>query len=62
MNTYIFILLAFSFSSYYSFSVGDLGSLGLDLVPIIGNIKSAYELYTGEDLITGEKLTSIERI
>ena len=61
MNAYIFIWFAFSFSSSYSFSVGDLASLGLDLVPIIGNLKSAYELYTGEDLITGEKLTSIER-
>ena len=54
MNTYIFILFAFSFSSYYSFSVGDLASLGLDLIPIIGNLKVLMN-YIQEKTLSQEK-------
>ncbi|WP_027088443.1 pre-toxin TG domain-containing protein [Cohnella panacarvi] len=33
-----------------------MGSLALDLLPIIGQVKSAIELATGENLVTGEEL------
>ncbi len=61
MRTFIFILFSFAFSSYYSFSLGGLVSFGLDFVPGVSSVKGAYEAYTGEDPITGEKLSNAER-
>ena len=61
MRTSIFILFAFVFSSYYSFSLGGLVSSALDFVPGVSSVKGAYETYTGEDPITGEKLSNAER-
>lgn len=39
----------------------DAASLTLDLIPIIGNAKAAYEATTGKDPITGRKLADWER-
>ena len=61
MRTFIFILFTFAFSSYYSFSLGGLVSSALDFVPGVSSVKGAYETYTGEDPITGEKLSNAER-
>ena len=61
MRTFIFILVAFVFSSYCSLSLGGLVSTALDFAPGVSSIKGAYEAYTGEDLITGEKLSYAER-
>ena len=61
MRTSIFILFAFVFSSYYSLSLGGLVSTALDFVPGVSSVKGAYEAYTGEDPITGEKLSNAER-
>ena len=61
MRTSIFILFAFVFSSYYSFSLDGLASFALDFVPGVSSVKGAYEAYTGEDPITGEKLSNAER-
>ncbi len=61
MRTFIFILFSFAFSSYYSFSLGGLVSFGLDFVPGVSSVKGVYEAYTGEDPITGEKLSNAER-
>ena len=61
MRTFIFILFSFAFSSYYSFSLGGLVSSALDFVPGVSSVKGAYETYTGEDPITGEKLSTAER-
>ena len=61
MRTFIFILFSFAFSSYYSFSLGGLVSSALDFVPGVSSVKGAYETYTGEDPITGEKLSNAER-
>ena len=61
MRAFMFILFTLAFSSYYSFSLGDLTSLALDFVPGVSSIKGAYEAYTGEDPVTGEKLSNTER-
>ena len=61
MRAFMFILFTLAFSSYYSFSLGDLTSLALDFVPGVSSIKGAYEAYKGEDPITGEKLSNTER-
>ena len=59
MNTFmIFILIL---NSALSISIKELTSTTLDFIPIIGNLKSVTEAYSGEDLITGEKLSVIER-
>jgi len=39
-----------------------LGSMALDFVPVVSNIKSAIEAVTGEDKITGEKLGPLARV
>jgi len=41
--------------------LGTFLSLALDFVPIIGDIKGVIEGITGRDLITGQKLTPLER-
>ena len=61
MRTVIFILFAFAFSSYYSFSLGGFASTALDFIPGVSSVKGAYEVFTGEDAITGEKLSYTER-
>ena len=61
MRSFITILFTFAFSSYYSLSLGGLVSSALDFVPVVSNIKGAYEAYSGEDPITGEKLSEAER-
>lgn len=33
----------------------------LDIIPIVGNVKSGIEAVTGHNLLTGEELTEIER-
>ena len=61
MRAFMFILFTFAFSSYYSFSLGGLTSFALDFVPGVNSLKGAYEVFTGEDPITGEKLSYTER-
>ena len=61
MRAFMFILFTFAFSSYYSFSLGGLTSFVLDFVPGVNSLKGAYEVFTGEDPITGEKLSYTER-
>jgi hypothetical protein len=34
--------------------------VGLDLIPYVGAARSAYELFTGENMVTGEKLTTFD--
>jgi len=36
-------------------------SIGADLAPIVGNVKSAVEVVSGKDAITGEKLSATDR-
>ncbi len=43
-------------------SINDIASFGLDFFPIIGNMKSFLEAVSGEDIITEEKLSELERI
>jgi len=38
------------------------GSMALDFIPVVGNIKSGIEAMTGRDIVTGEKLSSTDRI
>ena len=61
MRAFILILFTFVFPSYYSLSLGGLVSSAIDFVPVIGNIKSAYEAISGKDMITGEELSDVER-
>ena len=42
-------------------SAGDFFSLALDNIPIIGNVKSGIELFTGKDLVTQEELNEIDK-
>ncbi|WP_351019118.1 pre-toxin TG domain-containing protein [Shewanella sp. AC91-MNA-CIBAN-0169] len=42
-------------------SLGQQGlSLGLDVAPVVGGVKGGAQVFTGEDLITGEKLSRWE--
>lgn len=42
-------------------SLGQQGlSLGLDVAPVVGGVKGVAQVFTGEDLITGEKLSRWE--
>ena len=44
-----------------SFSIGLMVlDVGLDLVPGVGAVRSAYEIFTGKNLVTGEMLTAVE--
>ena len=61
MRAFIFILFTFVFPSFYSLSLGGLISSAIDFVPVVGNVKSAYEAMTGKDMITGEELSDVER-
>ncbi len=36
-------------------------SMVLDFIPVVGTVKGVIEAFTGEDLITGEKLSPLER-
>ena len=56
-----FLIFLFSLSFIFSISVKDLASSALDFVPIVGNIKSLGEAITGKDIVTGEKLSGVER-
>ncbi|MBM6617228.1 pre-toxin TG domain-containing protein, partial [Bacillus suaedaesalsae] len=38
------------------------GSMGLDMIPVVGNIKSGLEAIMGRDLVTGQKLSTADRI
>ncbi|MBM6619980.1 pre-toxin TG domain-containing protein, partial [Bacillus suaedaesalsae] len=38
------------------------GSIGLDMIPVVGNIKSGLEAIMGRDLVTGQKLSTADRI
>ena len=61
MRAFIFILFTFVFPSFYSLSLGGLVSSAIDFVPVVGNLKSAYEAISGKDMITGEELSDVER-
>ena len=61
MRAFLFFLLTFVFPSYYSLSLGGLVSSAIDFIPVVGNVKSAYEAYSGTDMITGEELSDVER-
>ena len=61
MLAFIFILFTFVFPSFYSLSLGGLISSAIDFVPVVGNVKSAYEAMTGKDMFTGEELSDVER-
>ena len=41
---------------------GDVASIALDFVPVIGNFKNLGESILGVDLVTGKNLTNAERI
>ena len=56
-----FLIFLFTLSSIFSFSVKHLASSALDFVPVVGNIKSLGEAVTGKDIVTGEKLSAVER-
>ena len=45
----------------FSFSLGSLASSALDFIPVVGNLKSLSEAFTGKDIITGEELSETER-
>jgi hypothetical protein len=34
--------------------------VGLDLIPVVGGAKAAYELFSGKNLVSGDPLTSVE--
>ncbi|MBM6619033.1 pre-toxin TG domain-containing protein, partial [Bacillus suaedaesalsae] len=38
------------------------GSIGLDMIPVVGNIKSGLEAIMGRDLVTDQKLSKADRI
>ncbi|MCW5983135.1 MAG: hypothetical protein KIT09_33910 [Bryobacteraceae bacterium] len=40
---------------------GVVASIGLDFMPVIGTVKGVYEAWTGQDLVTGQKLAWWER-
>ena len=61
MRTFIIILFIFAFSSYYSISIGGLFSTALDFIPIVSNVKGFIEACSGEDTITKEKLSGVDR-
>ena len=44
----------------FSFSLGSLVSSALDLVPVVGNLKSLIEAIIEKDMITGEELSEAE--
>ena len=56
-------LLVFSFclSSIFSFSLKNVTSTVLDFVPVVGNLKSLGEAFTGKDMITEEELSVTQR-
>ena len=56
-----FLIFLFTLSSIFSFSVKHLASSALDFVPVVGNIKSLGEAFTGKDTVTGEELSGMER-
>ena len=45
----------------FSFSLGSLASSALDFIPVVGNLKSLSEAFTGKDIITWEELSETER-
>ena len=61
MKTSLFLLVLFYIPSILSFSLGNAVSSVLDFVPGVGNVKSAAEVFTGKDMVTGEDLSLTER-
>ena len=45
----------------FSFSWNNIASIALDFVPGVSTVKGLYEVYSGEDKITGENLTFVDR-
>ena len=45
----------------FSFSWNNIASSALDFVPGVSTVKGLYEVYSGEDKITGENLTFVDR-
>lgn len=37
-------------------------SIGLDVVPFVGDVKGIFEAFTGKDAVTGQQLSSLERV
>ena len=60
MKSILYILLFLPVIYFYS--IKDIASSALDFVPVVDNLKSIGEASTGEDLLTGEKLSNTERM
>ena len=54
-------VLTFFVSSINAFSIGGLVSSAIDFIPVVGNVKSAVEAFSGKDIVTGEELSNTER-
>ena len=64
MPKLVYTLLLFLLCSVNSFSFKDfrqITSSVVDFIPILGNVKSAVELISGQDIIAGDKLSPAER-
>ncbi len=62
MGTDNLLAMYFSDESYRSEFLPILASMALDIVPVVGNIKSAAELDLGHDYITEHDLSTEERV
>ena len=61
MRTTLLFLLLLPATFSVSFSYGEIASLALDYIPIVGNLKSIKEAYDGKDMITQKKLSTFGR-
>ena len=61
MKTFLLLFLTM-FSTIKSDLAGNVGSVTLDFIPVIGNVKAVLEAASGTDIVTGEELTTGERI
>ena len=62
----IFAYVPFIYSYWFedklkNASIASLASTTIDFVPIIGNAKAIYEVWSGEDLLTKKNLSMTER-
>ena len=62
----IFAFVPFAYSYWFeeklkNASIASIASKTIDFVPIIGNAKAIYEVFSGEDTFTKKKLSKTER-
>ena len=55
------LYLLISLAIIHSNNLKGIASSALDFAPVVGNLKNIGEAVTGEDLITGQKLSTTER-